>query len=300
MRRLLQHSTAKTPHPTQTRQYGVCIQHPISCLLFSNPARIRLYSAVLSSAADWMPSDSLFLPINLGQAIHHPSSLILNPFLLILLYFVQLGLCRSPCPRWPVLGQPFNIVVANLCAGCSLDYVDLLVLAGQCWDSHSTLLLLHFGPGRSLDNVGLLVLANQCWDRPLTRCAVIKLSKELPLGALCLEYTGALSSLPNMRLVARVSAPVSWRQGIVFHVWVKEGEQEWRLAGVSLRCSLCTPKKIHFFLFHSPLSIYGIPTCLHTCATETLRNSVMWLVVRIRCGMYVSNNHCQMVLTAYT
>jgi hypothetical protein len=77
----------------------------------------------------------------------------------------------------------------------------------------------------NLANVGVLILANQCWDRSLTRLAVAKAAAELPLGALVIEYTGAMRSAKCMQLVACTCAPVSWKKdGILFHVWVKRGE----------------------------------------------------------------------------
>eukprot|EP00983_Pelagomonas_calceolata_P011369 366594-Pelagomonas_calceolata.AAC.3 len=74
----------------------------------------------------------------------------------------------------------------------------------------------------SLTNTGLLIMANQCWDSDLMHQAGAKAVAELPQNAMCIEYTGALAKT-QMRLLASVAAPVSWKPGgISFHVWVKD------------------------------------------------------------------------------
>ena len=53
--------------------------------------------------------------------------------------------------------------------------------------------------------------------------AAEKLSRELPEGAVVIEYTGILRHQAGLKKVAQVVVPVSWNEQQKLHVYVKEG-----------------------------------------------------------------------------
>lgn len=79
------------------------------------------------------------------------------------------------------------------------------------------------------------------------RAAAAKLLRELPIGAVVIDYVGPSSLLPRRRgqqlqqrpggmqegeawqsliPLVKVTAPVSWSPQQVFHIWVVRAEQE--------------------------------------------------------------------------
>ena len=86
----------------------------------------------------------------------------------------------------------------------------------------------------------LLVLTSQCWDPRLCRQVRAKLLRELPEGALVIDYTAALGERGGggvgeprrFALVQQVQAPVSWDRGHTFWVWRTEKESGVRVGGI--------------------------------------------------------------------
>lgn len=159
---------------------------------------------------------------------------------------VRAALASAPPPgglRYLVLGSSLgSLVLYGACVhGLVSRGIELLPVLAR----HATQLSDAAGVvGVSFDCADMLtsdlgqpqivLLASQCWDPPLIATLRAKLLRELPLGALVLDYTAALGQPPEeaqghdgpaapatraFELQCTVRAPVSWDEAHCFWVW---------------------------------------------------------------------------------
>lgn len=73
-----------------------------------------------------------------------------------------------------------------------------------------------------LTTTNLLVLTSQCWDNDLHDRVVCKLERELPGGAVVVDYKDSLGRSPSFQLVERLDGlPVSWTRKQPLYVFRK-------------------------------------------------------------------------------
>lgn len=101
---------------------------------------------------------------------------------------------------------------------------NLVDTAEACARVHNLEAVARFTTGdllsSCLDNVGFLQLTDQCWDQQLIALARAKVERELPDGAVCLDYTGSLKRVAALQLLAVITTAVSWNAKQKLHVYV--------------------------------------------------------------------------------